>query len=79
MSERIGEAVNVVAVFDPVLRPAKFKWKGRVYPVKEVTYTWTSREGGALFTHFSVTDGASLYELAYSHSTMKWSLEEVEP
>ncbi len=79
MSEKIGETINVVAVFDPALRPAKFKWKGRVYPVKEITYTWTSKEGSASFTHFSVTDGASLYELAYSHSAMKWTLEGVEP
>ncbi|MFQ5735832.1 MAG: hypothetical protein ACE5GY_03090 [Thermodesulfobacteriota bacterium] len=78
MSERIGETVNVVAVFDPAPRPAKFKWRGKIYPVKEVTYRWTSKEGSAAFTHFSVTDGASLYELAYNHSTMKWSLEEVE-
>jgi len=79
MGERIGEGVNVVAVFDPALRPAKFKWKGRVYPVKEITYSWASRRGSAPVTHFSVTDGASLYELAYNHATGRWSLEEVEP
>lgn len=78
MGERIGEIINVVAVFDPGLRPARFRWKDRVYPVKEITYTWTSKRGGAGVTHFSVSDGASLYELAYNHSTMRWSIEEVE-
>lgn len=78
MTTDIKDFIKVVAVFDDGIMPAKFKWKGRVYPVKEITYTWSSKDGDARVVHFSVTDGASLFELAYNQSTMKWSLETVE-
>lgn len=78
MSTIIREPVKVVAVFDSGVKPAKFKWRGRTYPVKEITYTWTSKEGNTPIMHFSVTDGASLFELAYNPSTLDWSVEEVD-
>lgn len=78
MTTDIKETVTVVAVFDKGMRPAKFKWNGRVYSVKEVTYEWKSTRGRAQVHHFSVTDGASLYELSYNPSTFVWTLEGVE-
>ncbi len=78
MTTDIKEIVKVVAVFDKGMRPAKFKWNGRVYSIKEVTYEWKSMQGMAQVSHFSVTDGASLYELSYNPSTMAWTLEGVE-
>lgn len=78
MSTEIGEPVKVMAVFDTSVKPVKFKWKGKIYPVKEITYTWTSKEGASETVHFSVTDGASLFELAYNPGTMRWTLEGVE-
>ncbi|MEE8185187.1 MAG: hypothetical protein V3T96_02155 [Thermodesulfobacteriota bacterium] len=73
----IRDSIKVMAIFDRGIRPVKFRWEGRVYPVKEITYTWRTREGSAEVIHFSVTDGASLYELSYNKSTMRWSLEQV--
>ncbi|MEK6590564.1 MAG: hypothetical protein AABZ11_07785 [Nitrospinota bacterium] len=82
MATEIKEPIKVMAIFDKDGRhgvmPVKFKWNNRVYPVKEITYTWRTKEGNASVLHFSVTDGASLYELTYNQSTMKWSLEQVE-
>lgn len=78
MTTDIKETVTVVAVFDKGMRPAKFKWNGRVYSVKEVTYEWKSAQGRAQVHHYSVTDGASLYELSYNPSTFVWTLEGVE-
>ena len=77
MSTELKEPIKVIAVFDNGLRPVKFKWKGRVYPVKEITYAWTSKEGARSIMHFSVSDGAALYELTYDLSALKWSLEGV--
>lgn len=74
----IKEPINVIAVFDSGLRPVKFKWKGKIYPISEITYRWSSREGSSTIVHFSVTDGATLYELAYNTATMKWILERTE-
>ncbi|MFQ5442768.1 MAG: hypothetical protein ACE5EB_08610 [Thermodesulfobacteriota bacterium] len=78
MTTIIGEPIKVIAVFDGGIRPVRFKWNGRVYAVKEITYQWRSREGSAVRIHFSVFDGASLYELSYNQGTMKWSIEGVE-
>lgn len=74
----IGEPVNVVAVFDTGVRPVKFKWKGTVYPVKEVTYRWSSRRGMTDYIHFSVTDGATLFELVYNTATTRWTLDRID-
>ncbi|MBE9531622.1 MAG: hypothetical protein IME98_02315 [Proteobacteria bacterium] len=60
------------------LRPVKFSWRSRDLSIKEVTYLWETSEGVAKIAHFSVTDGESLYELAYNQSTMQWTLENVE-
>ena len=78
MSTDINDHIQVIAVFDDGIRPAKFKWRGRTYPVREITYTWGSKDGAASLVHFSVTDGATLFELVYNASTMQWSLERTE-
>lgn len=90
MATEVGEAIKVMAVFDKGaggaggargargVRPVKFRWNDRVYPVREITYTWKSREGSAPVLHFAVTDGATLFELSYNLSTMRWALEQVE-
>jgi len=78
MTTDIKESIKVMAVFDRGVRPVRFKWRGRVYPVKGITHTWGSREGLSGILHFSVTDGSTLYEITYNTSTMDWTLEGVE-
>lgn len=77
MTTEINTPVKVVAVFDDSIRPARFKWNGRVFEIKEVTHTWRSKQGLSVIVHFSATDGVNLYELAYNTMTMKWMLEAV--
>jgi hypothetical protein len=74
----IGEKINVLASFTGGIRPIKFKWSGRLITVKEVTYTWKSREGQSSIHHFSVTDGNSLYELSFHAQSLVWRLENLE-
>ncbi len=78
MTTEIGEPVKVMAVFDGTIRPVKFRWRERVHVVREITHTWNTKEGSAAMIHFSVTDGATLFELKYNSSTLRWSLERVE-
>lgn len=78
MATEISEKIKVMAVFEKGVRPVKFKWRGRVYPVKEITYTWASKEGEASILHFSVTDGATLFELAYNQKELEWTLNGVD-
>lgn len=78
MAESIREDIKVIAVFDLGMRPVKFRWRSRLFEIKEVTHTWASRDGRASILHFSVTDGAGLYELSYNQSTLRWSIEAME-
>jgi hypothetical protein len=74
----IGEKVSVLASFTDGIRPIKFKWSGMLITVKEITYTWKSKEGQASIHHFSVTDGVSLYELSFHTQSLAWRLENLE-
>jgi hypothetical protein len=54
--------------------PISFLWRGRKYEVKKVTFTWDHRRGRSLIRHFSVSDGASLFEIAYDSEKADWRL-----
>jgi hypothetical protein len=76
----IGEAINVIASFGMPykIKPLKFKWSGRLFEIKEITYLWKSREGRAEIYHFSVSDGKALYELTFDTGSLIWRLERLE-
>jgi len=76
----IGETVHVVASFGlPYkIKPVRFLWSGRLLEVREITYTWKSKEGKKDIYHFSVTDGKSLYELTFDTDSLLWRLENLE-
>jgi hypothetical protein len=73
--------IKVGAVFGDKkkIRPVWFVWEGNTHRIKEITYTWSSREGHALLYHFSITDGAdNLYELCYRTDSTTWHLLALE-
>jgi hypothetical protein len=76
----IGEIISVVASFGlPYkIRPVRFKWSGKLRDVKDITYTWTTKEGRSNIYHFSVTDGNALYELSFNVASLLWTLENLE-
>lgn len=76
----IGETISVIASFGlPYkIKPLRFKWSGRLLEVKEITYTWKTREGKNNIYHFSVSDGGILYELSFNTDTLLWRLESLE-
>ena len=80
MIHKIKESIRVAAIFGPgnKVRPVWFDWRGRKHDVREITYTWQEREGGALILHFTVSDGANLYELAFDSISRIWSVTVVE-
>lgn len=77
---QIGDAINVLASFGMPYRikPLKFKWSGRLFEVKEITYSWKTREGQKEIYHFSVTDGKTLYELTFDTDSLIWKIENLE-
>jgi hypothetical protein len=74
-SEIIDEIIDVGAVFGKAgIKPKWFVWEGRKYALKEVAYTWKDTEGNSVIMHFSVTDGATQFELTFNQKSMVWRL-----
>ena len=76
----INEQIQVGAVFGrgKLIKPVWFIWKKKKYSLKEITYTWKSGERKTVLYHFSVTDGASLYHIAYNPERMIWKICAIE-
>jgi hypothetical protein len=76
----IGETISVIASFGlPYrIRPVRFRWAGKLFEVKDITYSWQTREGQNRMYHFSVSDGQTLYELSFDTASLLWKMEKVE-
>jgi len=76
----IGETISVIASFGlPYkIRPVRFKWNERLFEVKEITYSWQTKEGQNKIYHFSISDGKTLYELSFDTASLVWKVEKVE-
>ena len=76
---RIEEEITVLASFGMPYRikPLSFTWSGRTIEVKEVTYTWKTKEGQNVLHHFSVTDGSTLFELTFDSVSLLWKIDSV--
>ena len=77
---RIGDDITVLAVFGMPfhIKPLSFTWSGRTIEIREVTYTWKTKEGQKYLHHFSVTDGNTLYELTFDAVSLLWKIESLE-
>ena len=77
---RVEESITVLASFNMPyrVRPLSFTWSGRTIEIKEVTYTWKTKEGQKDLHHFSVTDGNTLYELKFDAVSLLWKIESLE-
>jgi len=77
---RIDSPIRVGAIFGPgpLIRPVWFDWQQRKYTITEVTYRWQQQEGDSPVLHFAVSDGISLFELAYHTVRQTWQLATLE-
>ena len=80
---RLSETVKVYAIYNETgdgkfphdkLRPVMFIWRNREYRVQEVTYVWRETQGQAEVYHFTVSDGANVFELSYNAKTLDWTI-----
>ena len=75
MYEDFGDRVDVCARFSRGnITPLWFLWRGRKYDIQRVTFSWEERRGKAMVKHFSVTDGASVFEIGYDSEKLDWKL-----
>lgn len=79
MIEKVQEPVEVLTKFvEGKIRPLRFRWRGRVYTVSEVTGSWIKQVGEHRLHFFSVGAGSrESYELCYQARTSVWTLENV--
>ena len=77
--EEIFDAVEVITHFqDGHIRPLRFRWNGRVYPVKRVETQWREPAGSAQILHFSVqSESKDCFELTFDTSNFSWQLARV--
>jgi hypothetical protein len=76
----VGETISVIASFGlPYkIKPLRFRWSGKLFEVKDITYAWQTKEGQKRIYHFSVTDGTTVYELSFDIFSLLWKLEKLE-
>ncbi len=79
MIEKVQEAVEVLSKFEEGrIQPMRFRWRGRVFTVSEVTGSWVQRVGDHQEHFFSVGVGTQdYYELRYRPRLSKWTLENI--
>lgn len=77
--ELIEEPIAVIGLFkNGTLKPLRFQWRGRTYPVRHLASHWTSRMGADVQHFFSVSDnGTDYYEVSFHSRTFQWKLEKV--
>ncbi|MFN3531381.1 MAG: hypothetical protein ACK41Q_02545 [Candidatus Brocadia sp.] len=81
MITEVNEPVTVGVIFGDnkkKLKPVWFVWSGRKYSVQEITYIWTERIGKASIHHFTISDGANLFDISFNTDTLIWILHSVE-
>jgi hypothetical protein len=79
MAEKINEPVEVWASFAKgKLRPLRFHWRGRAYPVRKTEFVHFSQKGAAKRYYFSVVAPGATYQLIFNSQTFGWRLAKVE-
>ncbi|MDY6821409.1 MAG: hypothetical protein SVN78_07295 [Deferribacterota bacterium] len=79
MITTVNEKILLCAIFDKNrVKPLWFYYSGRKIVIKEICYKWKEREGDNVIYKFTVTDGSSIYEIAYSLNTLQWYLIAVD-
>jgi hypothetical protein len=77
--EKVQEPIEVLSKFvEGRIQPLRFRWRGRVYTVAEITGTWVRRTGEEDHRFFSVGVGtAHHYEICFRPRSCQWTLEHV--
>ena len=84
MYQTIGERIEMMAVYGrPVpglvgkLKPLRFRWQGKVYPVERITLATDTKDGGIRKRLYSVVSRGNVYRLSFNRENEDWLLEEI--
>jgi hypothetical protein len=79
MIEKIQEPIEVLTKFlEGKIQPLRFRWRGRVFTISEITGNWVKRVGEHRVHYFSVGVGTKdYYEICYESRTLQWTLQNI--
>lgn len=79
MTFETNEQIQVLAEFkNGNLKPRKFRWKNRVYKVKQICGAYRHREGAFMTYNYSVTaENGNVYEITFNFKDTNWYLRKV--
>ncbi len=60
------------------MQPSYFIWHGKQIKIDKINLVHTSKDGGSVFYHFSVSSKDNFYRLKFDTNKMNWTLEAVE-
>ncbi len=79
MLEELDEDIECKIHFrEGTMLPLDIKWQTKWYPIKKVLLRWEERRGRELLRHFSVTDGANVFHIAFYPENLMWKLHGVD-
>ena len=78
MYQTINENISVVGVYvNFKFIPKKFKWKERIFLIKEITLSNDVKDGVIKKRLYSVLANDNLYRLEFNRESEKWQILEV--
>lgn len=78
MHDQINEPIEVIASFKKAdIVPRLFVWRRKMYKIDKVHLVHTSQIGREMIYHFSVTDSANYFQLAFNPFNLSWMLETI--
>ncbi len=78
MFQTINERVDIIGSYSRgPFAPKKMRWRGKIYPIEQVTLISDIRDGDVKKRLYSWTSGKELYRLTFHRETEIWILEEI--
>lgn len=77
--QELNDPVDVLVLFeDGSLKPQRFRWKGHVHRVAQITGRWKTEKGAFQVRHFALMDEeANFFQLAYDEHSSGWRVTRV--
>jgi len=79
MYQELNESVDVLVLFEGGrVQPQRFRWKGHVHRVSQITGNWNTAKGVFKLRHFALMDeDANFFQLAYDERKTQWKVTRV--
>lgn len=78
MITEIKERIEVNTIFsENKLKILWFRWKGKKYYIKEITFSWKTSKGNKKVYCFALSNGTEIFEVSFIPENLIWYLEKI--